>query len=212
MRINVILAHCHGYGIGYAGKMGWRIGSDMRLFAKLTTGRGDYKNAVVMGRKTWQSLPSNCRPLALRDNLVLSRLPECGECNECNDCSTDPPNPHVAWFSDIDAVLRHCANKQYEEVWIIGGEQIYSAFLGPQALHRSLVHTVHVTRIDAAFTCDTFCSAESVSELALQEYFRPVSRRTELAKCVNLELETDSDVQPTMRNVTFCEYVNKRYR
>jgi dihydrofolate reductase len=192
MRINVILAHCHGYGIGYAGKMCWRIGSDMRLFAKLTTGRGDYKNAVVMGRKTWQSLPSNCRPLALRDNLVLSRSIECG------DGIADPPNPHVAWFSDIDAVLSHCSNRQYDEVWIIGGEQLYSAFLGPQAPHRSLVHTVHVTRIDAAFTCDTFCSAASVSESALQEYFTPVSRRTELAKCVDLDL-----------NVTFCEYVNK---
>lgn len=195
MRINVILAHCHEYGIGYSGKMAWRIRYDLQRFAKLTTGHGDYKNAVVMGRKTWQSLPPLNRPLALRDNLILSRSPD--------DAFSQPhprpdPHPHVAWFSDIDAVLSHCASKQYDEVWIIGGEQLYSAFLGANAPYRSIVHTVHITRIDAEFMCDTFCSSDAVSECALQEYFVPISRRTELEKCGNF-------------NVTFCEYVNKSY-
>jgi dihydrofolate reductase len=196
MRINVILAHCHNYGIGRDGKMAWRIGSDLQLFAKLTTGRGDYKNAIVMGRKTWQSLP---RPLAMRDNLILSRL----------DAQSQPPpphNPHVAWFSDIAAVLSHCESKQYDEVWIIGGEQLYSAFLGASAPYRPLVHTVHITRIDADFTCDTFCSECAVSDSALQEYFVPVSTRCQIEKCIINSQNATLDV-----NVTFCEYVNKLY-
>ena len=199
MRINVILAHCHEYGIGYSGKMAWRIRSDLQQFAKLTTGRGDYKNAVVMGRKTWHSLPPLNRPLALRDNLILSRSPDDANSQTHPHPQSHPdPHPHVAWFSDIDAVLSHCASKQYDEVWIIGGEQLYSAFLGANAPYRSIVHTVHITRIDADFTCDTFCRADDVSDSALQEYFIPISRRTELEKCGNF-------------NVTFCEYVNKLY-
>jgi dihydrofolate reductase len=205
MRVNVILAHCREYGIGYAGKMAWRNGTDLQLFSKLTTGRGDYKNAIVMGRKTWQSLPGK-RPLASRDNLILSRLSS----EDGGDKSCDHSHSHIAWFSDIDAVLNHCANKQYDEVWIIGGQQLYSTFLGAQAPYRSLVHTVHITRIDADFKCDAFCSADAVSETALQEYFVPSSRRTEVAeKCVNLS--ADSDTHPSLMNVdvTFCKYVKK---
>lgn len=212
MRVNIILAHCREYGIGYAGKMAWRNGTDLQLFSKLTTGRGDYKNAIIMGRKTWQSLPGK-RPLASRDNLILSRLPSNdgggggGGDNKSKSC--DHSQSHVTWFSNIDAVLNHCANKQYDAVWIIGGQQLYSAFLGAQAPYRSLVHTVHITRIDADFKCDAFCSADAVSETALQEWFVPSSRRTELETCVNLS--ADSDTHPTLMNVnvTFCTYVKK---
>ena len=207
MRINVILAHCHNYGIGCDGKMAWRIVSDLRLFAKLTTGRGDYKNAIIMGRKTWQSLPPLNRPLALRDNLILSRSPGDDAYSHSHSQPHDTqPHPHVAWFSDIDAVIRHCASKQYDEAWIIGGEKLYSAFLGASAPYRSLVHTVHITRIDADFTCDTFCSEGAVSDSALQEYFVPVSTRSHREKCIINSQNVTLDV-----NITFCEYVNKMY-
>jgi dihydrofolate reductase len=198
MKINVILAHCREYGIGYGGKMAWRIRSDLQLFSKLTTGRGDYKNAIVMGRKTWQSLPPLNRPLDSRDNLILSRSPE-----DAYRYSQPQSHPHVAWFFDIDAVLSHCESKQYDEVWIIGGQQLYSEFIGANAPYRSLVNSLHITRIDADFTCDAFCSEGAISDSALQEYFVPVSTRCEIEKCVNSQNVT-VDV-----NVTFCEYVNK---
>ena len=203
MKINVILAHCSDYGIGYRGKMGWRIEADLKLFAKLTTGHGDYKNAIIMGRKTWESLPGR-RPLMARDNLILSRMPM-----DANDSS---PHSHVAWFSDIDAVLARCATNQYNEVWVIGGEQLYSAFLGADAPYRSLVHTVHITRIDADFRCDAFCSEDAVSESAMRKYFTPVCKRHSMEKCVILSSESDTPpLPPTNLNVTFCEYVNNIY-
>lgn len=199
-KINVILAHCSDYGIGYRGKMGWRIDADMKLFAKLTTGRGDYKNAIVMGRTTWEGLPGK-RPLASRDNLILSRL-----------SNNAPCTPHVEWFFDIEAVLSHCEKKHYDEVWVIGGEQVYSAFIGAVAPYRSIVHTVHITRIDAEITCDTFCPASTVSETAMQEYFDMVSKRSGTEKCTVLSNGADDVMPPlTIRDVivTFCEYVNK---
>ncbi len=203
MKINVILAHCSCYGIGYRGKMCWRVGADLKLFAKLTTGDGDYKNAIIMGRKTWESLPGK-RPLMARDNLILSRLPVVD--------ANDSHNSHVAWFSNIDAVLARCTINQYNEVWIIGGEQIYSAFMGADAPYRSLVHTVHITRIDADFRCDAFCSEDAVSESAMQKYFTPVSKRYSVEKCVILSLDSDTPPPPpTNLNVIFCEYVNNIY-
>jgi len=194
MKVNIILAHCREYGIGCAGKMSWRNGADLRRFADLTTGRGDYKNAIVMGRKTWQSL---LRPLAFRDNLILSR-----QCTPTPVAPDDPP--HSFWFSSIDAVLAHCENMKYDEVWIIGGEQLYSEFLGAQSPYRSLVHTVLVTRIDADFECDTFCSADIVSPDALREHFALRSVRTELERCTNL-VSGDAKIV----SVSYYEYVRE---
>ena len=194
MKVNIILAHCRGYGIGYAGKMSWRNGADLRRFADLTTGRGDYKNAIVMGRKTWQSLPYK-RPLAFRDNLILSR--------QCAPVAPADP-PHSFRFSSIDGVLAHCENTKYDEVWIIGGEQLYSEFLGAHSPYRSLVHTVLVTRIDADFECDTFCSADIVSPDALREHFALRSVRTELERCINL-VSGDAIIV----SVSYYEYVSK---
>ena len=233
MKINVILAHCRGYGIGYAGKMSWRNGTDLQRFARLTTGRGDYKNAIVMGRKTWQSLPYK-RPLAKRDNLILSRQQPNSVSTEIDNTTNpntdttttttsvnpipnplNPPNqPHSFWFSTIDSVLAHCAAKAYDEVWIIGGEQLYSEFLGAQSPYLPLVHTVLITCIDEDFTCDTFCSADIVSHAALRERFTLFSVRTELEQCTNL---VDGNGVPAKivsvscyeyRNLINCECTN----
>lgn len=203
MKVNVILAHCRGYGIGYAGKMSWRNGADLQRFARLTTGRGDYKNAIVMGRKTWQSLPCK-RPLAFRDNLILSRQSN----STVGDQANPNPNPnHSFWFSTVDSVLAHCENMKYDEVWIIGGEQLYSEFLGAHSPYRSLVHAVFITRIDAEFDCDTFCSADIVSPDALKEHFTLLSVSTELERCTNL---VDGDGSPAkMVSVSYYEYASK---
>lgn len=210
MKLNVILAHCRGYGIGYAGKMSWRNGADLQRFARLTTGRGDYKNAIVMGRKTWQSLPYK-RPLAKRDNLILSRQQPNSISTEVGDtknATTDmtASELHSFWFSTIDSVLAHCAAKAYDEVWIIGGEQLYSEFLGAQSPYRTLVNTVLITCIDEDFTCDTFCSADIVSHAALREHFTLFSVRTELEQCTNL---VDGDGAPAkIVSVSCYEYRN----
>jgi len=197
MKINVILAHCRGYGIGYAGKMSWRNGADLQRFARLTTGRGNYKNAIVMGRTTWQSLPNN-RPLARRDNLILSR--------HCADANAELQT-HTFWFTTIDAMLAHCESAEYDEVWIIGGEQLYSEFLGAESPYRSLVHTVLITCIDEDFTCDTFCSVDTVSHAALRNHFTLFSVRTELEQCTNL---VDDDGSPAkLVSVSCYEYISK---
>ena len=211
MIFNVILAHCRGYGIGHAGKMSWRNGADLQRFARLTTGRGDYKNAIVMGRKTWQSLPCK-RPLAFRDNLILSRQSNSTPGDQTNpnpNPNPDPnPNPnHSFWFATVDAVLVHCENMKYDEVWIIGGEQLYSEFLGAHSPYRPLVRTVFITRIDAEFQCDTFCSPDIVSPDALEEHFTLISVSTELERCTDL---VHGDGSPAkMVNVSYYEYASK---
>jgi dihydrofolate reductase len=86
--LTAIVAATLNNGIGKGGSLPWRIPSEMKYFAKgvsnllsyrkgleltraVTTGNGN--NAVIMGRKTWDSIPVKFRPLKDRENIVISR-------------------------------------------------------------------------------------------------------------------------------------------
>ena len=63
------------FGIGLDGSIPWRIPEDLKFFKETTTFTKDEskQNAVIMGRKTWESIPSKYRPLPSRLNIVLTR-------------------------------------------------------------------------------------------------------------------------------------------
>ncbi len=127
--INMIVAMDLNRVIGNGGSIPWqgKIKSDAAHFRKTTIGK-----TVVMGRKTWDSLPPEFRPLPGRRNIVLTR-------KNSNDL---PKNYYT--LRDLATVI---SVAMAEEVWIIGGSEIYSLFL-PYA--RRLV----ITHINAHFSGD----------------------------------------------------------
>ena len=72
---NLIVAACENMGIGVNGSLPWRLRKEMKYFATMTkrTENPEKRNAVIMGRKTWESIPQKFRPLAGRINVVLTR-------------------------------------------------------------------------------------------------------------------------------------------
>ena len=76
MKFNLIVAACgKSLGIGLNGELPWRLKSEMKYFAETTTKTKDIDkmNAVIMGRKTWESIPLKFRPLKNRFNVILSQ-------------------------------------------------------------------------------------------------------------------------------------------
>jgi dihydrofolate reductase len=74
--ISLVVAMTLDHCIGVNGQLPWRLKGDMAFFKKLTTvtsGTGNKRNAVVMGRKTWESIPEKFRPLPDRLNVILTR-------------------------------------------------------------------------------------------------------------------------------------------
>jgi dihydrofolate reductase len=94
--------------IGKGGKLPWHYSSDMKFFRETTTG-----HAVVMGRKTWLTLG---KPLKNRLNIVLSR-----------DSSLEPQESLLV-MNDVEAVLSFSESLK-TDLFVIGGAQIYEAFL-----------------------------------------------------------------------------------
>lgn len=105
--ISIIVAVSEDWGIGKDNELLWNISEDLKRFKRLTMG-----NTIIMGKKTWESLPK--RPLPGRKNIVLTDDPK-----ECIDCS-------VTAYSIEDA-LRKCDKN--EEIFIIGGGSIYRQFM-----------------------------------------------------------------------------------
>ncbi|QLQ81452.1 hypothetical protein HG537_0F02130 [Torulaspora globosa] len=108
-------------GIGFQGSLPWRLSNEMKYFRDVTTTTRDPKkvNAVIMGRKTWESIPQRFRPLRNRINMVLSRqnLPQCA-----------PHDPHYRCDSLEAAVteLQSQLGDSLERIYIIGGADVYN--------------------------------------------------------------------------------------
>ena len=143
-RIVLIAAVARNNGIGRNNELLARIPEDMAHFKALTMG-----HPVLMGRKTWDSIPAKFRPLPGRRNLVLSRQP-----------GLQLEGAEV--FANLDAALAACAGEG--EVFVMGGAQIYA-----EAMSRA--DCLELTEIDADFEADAFFPPWSC------EQFREVARQ-----------------------------------
>jgi len=76
IRLSIIVAATTANGIGKNGRLPWHIREDMKFFAYVTQNAPEgTQNAVIMGRKTWESIPAKNRPLSKRLNIVISNNP-----------------------------------------------------------------------------------------------------------------------------------------
>jgi dihydrofolate reductase len=129
MQIGLILARARNGAVGKDGVMPWHLPEDLAHFKRTTMGC-----PVVMGRKTWDSLPPRFRPLPGRRNIVITRQV---------DWSADG----AARAASLAEALALCGD--VPRAWVIGGGQVW-------AQASSLADTAEVTEIDADFEGDTF--------------------------------------------------------
>ena len=125
--LHLIYARARNGVIGHQGVMPWHLPEDLAHFKQTTLGQ-----PVIMGRKTWDSLPARFRPLPGRSNIVITRQ---------------------AGWHDTGATVAHSLDQALalcgaaEQAWVIGGAEIYR-----QAL--PLAQQVAVTEIDHDFAGD----------------------------------------------------------
>jgi dihydrofolate reductase len=139
MTLALIWAADRAGAIGSGNTIPWRVPEDQRRFRELTSG-----HPVIMGRRTWDSLPSRFRPLPNRHNIVVTRNP--------------------AWTADgattaadVDTAVA-TARSEDDTVVILGGAQIY-------ALAMPLADTLWVTDIDVEIDApDAYAPAVDATE------------------------------------------------
>ncbi|WP_300527493.1 dihydrofolate reductase [Maricaulis sp.] len=125
-KISLIAARGRNNVIGTDGDLPWRLSSDLKLFKAVTKGK-----PVIMGRKTWDSLPR--KPLPGRANIVVTRQP--GYHAEGAQVVGD-------MGAAFDEAFVRANMDQVDEVFVIGGAQIYAAAL-------ALADRLYITEVDA---------------------------------------------------------------
>ncbi|MFJ2505868.1 MULTISPECIES: dihydrofolate reductase [Microbacterium] len=129
--VGLIWAEAHGGVIGAEGGMPWHVPEDLAHFKDVTLG-----TPVVMGRKTWDSLPERFRPLAGRDNIVVTRQQDWSEEGARRAATV------------AEAV------RGLDRVWIIGGAEIFRQVIGD-------ADRLEVTELDLDVDGDAYAPAKT---------------------------------------------------
>lgn len=125
----------------------WRLKSDMNFFKTTTSG-----HSVIMGRKSWESLPIRFRPLPNRVNYVVSR-----------NTAFEAHGAHV--FPELTNAVAKAKEEGAESIFIIGGAQIYR-----QSIMENLIDEMYLTHVDASFPdADVFFPAIEESQWEIRE-------------------------------------------
>jgi dihydrofolate reductase len=133
MKLKLIYARASNGVIGLNNQMPWHLPEDLAHFKRTTLGC-----PVLMGRKTWESIPVKFRPLPGRANLVLTRQQDW--------------QAEGAWVvhtleEGLSLALAHCPNDK--DLWVMGGAEIY-------AQAAAFAEEAVVTEIDASYEGDAF--------------------------------------------------------
>ena len=136
---DVVVAVDLDWGIGKAAGLPWpKLKGDLAHFKRVTSEAPEGKrNAIVMGRRTWESTEVAGRPLPRRLNIVISR-------------STLIAPEGVVAARSLDDALAAAAGPGIAATFVVGGAQIFR-----EALAHSALRSVYLTRVAGRFGCDT---------------------------------------------------------
>lgn len=138
-RFSIIVALDIKNGIAKQGQIPWHNRSDLHFFRETTHGQG--RNAVIMGRKTYESLPANVRPLPGRQCVIISTTWQPSD------------HPNILIYSSLLEALIGLGQAHYEHVFVAGGERVYQ-----EAIRHFLYlcDHIYVTRFAHDYECDQF--------------------------------------------------------
>jgi dihydrofolate reductase / thymidylate synthase len=153
---DMVAACDHERGIGRDGELPWKLPGDTAFFKRITTETqsDDAENAVIMGRKTWESIPARFRPLDDRLNVVVTHKRD-----------YEVPEGVMRAGSIAEALQRIAKlGAGIERVFVIGGGEIYHHGITMPECRR-----LYVTRVEGEYGCDAFFPAIGKSFALIQE-------------------------------------------
>lgn len=141
-------------GIGLNGSIPWRLPNDMKHFARVTTHTKDVnkKNAVIMGKLTWLSIPKHLRPLPNRLNVIISTQMSKENCDAKENANMDNILIFKSFEEAVDTLVGNYSDK-IENIYAIGGTQIYKKAL---EFPKGFMDRIYLTRVFSDVQCDTF--------------------------------------------------------
>ncbi len=140
---SIIVAFDAVRGIGRGGVMPWHLSADLKHFRDITTDAlPGMLNAVIMGRKTWESIPSKFRPLPGRRNIVITAQA---------DYLLPPDVLRAGSFLEALAFAGDASFVDAGKVFVVGGGRVFA-----EAIKHAACQRLYMTYINHVFDCDVF--------------------------------------------------------
>jgi dihydrofolate reductase len=160
-QIGIIFAMAKNGVIGNNGQTPWYLPEDLKFFKEMTMG-----DTVIMGRKTWDSIPDKFKPLVGRDNIILTK--------QQNFKLTDPKHNGVLVANSIEQAIAKADPEKH--IWFIGGSEIYN-------LAMPLANYISITEIVIEPQGDTFAPNIDL------DHWRIVTEQTRQKSTTDLEFQ-----------------------
>lgn len=181
MNVNLIVAvDAKCFGIGKNGTIPWKNKDDMKWFKSVTTGDGN--NAVVMGRRTYESIG---KPLPNRLNIVLTR-------SETNI-------PGCIVVSSLEESIKVAQDKKIDSLFVIGGGKVYE-----EALLKDLIDVMYINYIDSGIAEDGFDTFFKLNHELDWKFSKTITS-------YNLNKSANIDIQIYVRNRAENNNVDEPY-
>lgn len=156
---NIILSMSPNGGIGYKNKLPWYSSTDLSYFREITKQTPfnlDLKNIVIMGRKTFESLPDKSRPLKGRINIVISKTMQ---------EKIEQKYKDVIVCNDFISAINRIQTIKHYKTWVIGGKIVYNQAFKHPLLYKIYYNVIHPTKDMATFMCDTYLKLPNISDI-----------------------------------------------
>jgi len=147
MKFSIILAVDERNWLWKNNDLAWKIQADMKYFKEITTKTNDLAkmNAVIMWRKTRESIPGKFRPLLERVNCILTRSIK-------KDDIWSKIDDFVLYFNSLEHCLSELESKEnIENIFIIWWAQLYNS-----VLNNPMLDKIYLTKVKWDFDCDVF--------------------------------------------------------
>jgi dihydrofolate reductase len=131
MKLSIIAAIGENRELGKDGELLWHISEDMKRFRKMTL-----NHPVIVGRKTFESIPEKFRPLPKRENIVLTRR-------------EDYHPQGVKVCHNLEDAIKHAESVEDEEAFIIGGGSLYKQTI-------DIADKLYLTIVEGDYVADTY--------------------------------------------------------
>ena len=172
-------------GLGVFNDLPWTmIKEDMRFFKSVTSSHQN--NVVIMGRKTWESIPEKHRPLPNRINVVLS---------------SSQTFENALSFKTLDSAMEHLETIDTNEIFICGGESLYNQTINDERCKR-----IYLTKVFNEYKCDRFFPVIDYSNY--NQIFKSSIHNQNEIKYQFIGLSKDSEDKTMMETSTFVNPVN----
>jgi dihydrofolate reductase len=145
IKMSLILAMANNRGIGIKGRLPWRIPKDLKFYTKVVTFTKDpmKKNAVIMGKYTWFSIPKGLRPLPNRINVIVSSTLTRDQLDANENLDLDDVIICKTYDEAVHTIVEKYAD-QVEHIFAMGGTQIYKESLN---YPYGFLHRIYLTRV-----------------------------------------------------------------